>query len=719
MLLPLLENVALATGGTVGESWSVTATVDGVDIKTTAVDGESYLFLPASADLNHLNLSFESMNHDGSTITWQGEKGSSSATEAVDVIAIARADSSARYKVEIITKEGSSFPFYIMQGYSIPTIYLHSDNPKQGRPWVDKSKKNETVGSMEMVAPDGSFIFDGLLTQIKARGNSTFNYYPKKAYQIKLDKKTDLLGTNEKVKTWVLLACYNDATMMRDKFFKDLATGIGMDYAISSTWVNLYYDGEYRGVYLLGEKVSVGSTGVNITDMEEAYEKENPDYGKGMELAEGVNSYGQIYQYTENVTEIENISGGFLIEKNHDFYDEASGFYTAQGMGFNVKSPEWAGQKAMEYISDYYQAFENAVYATDKDGNYTGFNDETGKYYYEYCDLESLIQTYLIQQLSQNVDAYASSFYFYKDKDDIMYAGPVWDMDSTCGTGWAGAIEPERVHVTHRYLAEALYKIPHFVAAVEEYFAYYFLPQVEELLEAGGDVQKNVQMLEANAKMNFTLWPYVEVGDPANENHRWAKGTTYATVTENMKAWMTRRLDIMKQTFNVSDTLKYFEDVSTGDWEYEAVCFATANGIFNGVTDDLFNPDGTATRGMMLTILARLEGQDTTPDEGERYDQPGVNWAVANGISDGMNPDNPITRQQLAVMLYRYAGEPECDGSLNGFRDGSKVSAYAVDAMKWAVAEGIFRGNAEGILNPTGTATRAHIAQVMMNYMGS
>jgi len=717
LIFPVFSSVAFAVNDATGESWSVAAAVDGGYVKVSDVDGESYLFLPASADLSALKISFESMNHDGASVTWRGDKGSAGVQETIDVTALAQKDSFSRYSMQVVTAEGAIFDFYIMKGESIPTMYLHSADYKEDRTWVERSKKNETTGTMTMVTGSGETVYDGALTQIKARGNSTFYYFPKKPYQIKLDKKTDLLGTGEKGKTWVLLACYNDSTMMRDKLFKDLSANLGMDYAVSSSWINLYYDGEYCGVYLLSEKVSVGSTGVDITDLEEAYENVNSNYGEDMEIAEGVNCYGQKYLYTENIEEIEDVTGGYLIEKNHNSVDEASGFYTEHGAGFNVKSPEWAGKEAMEYISEYYQAFENAVYATDDNGNYTGFNTETGKYYYEYCNLDSLIQTYLIQQMSLNVDAYASSFYFYKDANDIMYAGPVWDLDSTCGTGWAQEIKATSDHVTKRYLGEALSEIPHFKAAAEEYFAYYFLPLVEELLETGGMLESNSEKLAANAAMNFTLWPYVKVGNPEHEKHLWAECIDYAMATEDLVTWLTERLDVMKEMFNAPESIKYFDDVSYSDWEYEAVCYATANGILNGVTEDRFNPDGVATRGMVLTVLARLDGQNTTPAEGERYYQQAVNWAVANGISDGSNPDDSITRQQLATMLWRYMGEPESNGDLSRFKDGAKVSSYAVEAMEWAAANGIFQGNSDKMLNPTATATRAHIAQVFMNYL--
>lgn len=704
------------TGACASEALSVSTQADGITLSAIQMGNENYLFLPATADLSELTLSFEkngeTVNHD---VTVRGENGGVAAADSFELARVASKNKAGCYVVSAHTKDGDGMRIRIMRGEEIPSLYLSSYDPEKGREWVDTSKKNEATGSMKLVAADGHVIYDGALTQIKPRGNSTFAHYPKKAYQIKLDKKTDLLGTGEKGKTWVLLANYGDATLLHDKFMKDLSADLGMDFAITSDWVNLYYDGEYRGVYLLSEKVSVGSTGVDITDMEEEYEAKNMDYGEHMQIVQGVNRCGQEYLYTENLVEPEDMTGGFLIEKNNNFIDEANGFYTAQGVAFNLKSPEWAGPEAMEYISEYYQAFENAVYATDAAGNYTGYNTETGKYYYEYCDLDSLVKVFLLQELALNPDGFYSSLFFYKDKDGIMYAGPVWDQDMTLGTGWSKYISTKVID--YHYLAEALIRIPHFKAEVETYFANYLLPYVESQLVPNGPIDKEIHMLSANAAMNYVLWPYVRVGDPANESHLWAAGTSYTTVTEDMKGWMDRRLNVMKDTFHVPDTLKYFEDVGTADWEYEAVCYVTANGIFNGVTEERFDPDTSASRAMVWTVLARIAGQSTTAAPGEAWYQPGLDWAVTNGVSDGTNPGAPITRQQLATMLYRYMGEPEGMGSLDGIRDAEEISAWAADAMRWAVAEGIFRGDGEGMLNPNGTATRAVLAQVMMNFM--
>ncbi len=432
----------------------ISAIVDGVEISAVEAEGETYLFLPPNADVNKLSLRFE-LDGEEVAATLSGENGSIKTAETINLFNVAGKDRQGRY-VFSVEAEGMRERVYLMQGSGLATMYLWSDSVEENRQWVDASKKNEANGSMLLLAEDGESVYDGGLTQIKTRGNTTFKYFPKKAYQIKLEKKTDLLGNGEKVKTWVLLANYGDATLMHDKFFKDLAAELGMSYTASCDWVNLYYDGEYRGVYLLSEKVSVGSDAVDITDMEELYEEFNEGYGDDMETTEGVNAYGQKFLYTEGLTEPEDITGGWLIEKNYTGIDEANGFYTSRDMTFNAKSPEFAGKEAMEYISEYYQAFENAVFATDEEGNYTGYNAETGKYYYEYCDLESLVQVFLIQELGRNPDGFVSSCFFRKEAGETMYIGPIWDQDMTLGTGWANYIAPNSTD--YHYIAKPLYK---------------------------------------------------------------------------------------------------------------------------------------------------------------------------------------------------------------------------------------------------------------------
>lgn len=156
-----------------------------------------------------------------------------------------------------------------------------------------------------------------------------------------------------------------------------------------------------------------------------------------------------------------------------------------------------------------------------------------------------------------------------------------------------------------------------------------------------------------------------------------------------------------------------FDDVKPTEWYADAVRCVVEKGLMSGTGTDAFSPDGTTTRGMLMTILARYAGADTTG--GANWYEKGMAWAQSAGISDGRAPEAGITREQLVTMLYRYADVPEAGGTLDAFADADTVSAYAVDAMRWAAANGIVNGS-HGRLNPQGNATRAQVAAMLMRF---
>ena len=171
-----------------------------------------------------------------------------------------------------------------------------------------------------------------------------------------------------------------------------------------------------------------------------------------------------------------------------------------------------------------------------------------------------------------------------------------------------------------------------------------------------------------------------------------------------------------------------FTDVARGAWYYDAVSYVYANGLMQGTGQTLFSPDRTTTRGMIATILYRLEKEPTAGavsfsdvSEGQYYTEA-VAWASQNGIVNGygnhrFGPDDPITREQLAVMLWRYSGSPATAVSDLNFMDAGENSNWALEALCWAVENGIVSGKSGGILDPQGRATRAEVAQMLKNYM--
>lgn len=183
-------------------------------------------------------------------------------------------------------------------------------------------------------------------------------------------------------------------------------------------------------------------------------------------------------------------------------------------------------------------------------------------------------------------------------------------------------------------------------------------------------------------------------------------------------------------TFGVAHKDMPFTDVHSYSWFYDAVQFVYDNDIMNGVSDTSFNPDGTVTRGMIVTMLWRMAGEPYSFGGGfsdvpaGHYCYSAAAWASRNGIVNGMTsttfaPDTNITREQLVTILYRYAqylGYSTTGSSLYGFTDASSVSSYATNAMSWAVKYGIISGVTTTTLVPAGTATRAQAAQMFMSF---
>ena len=182
-----------------------------------------------------------------------------------------------------------------------------------------------------------------------------------------------------------------------------------------------------------------------------------------------------------------------------------------------------------------------------------------------------------------------------------------------------------------------------------------------------------------------------------------------AVITENglvlgVKGSM--QIKVINNSKNFADTV--------GHWAASDVDFVSARELFNGTAPALFSPEASMTRGMVVTVIARLAGENT--DGGANWYDKGCAWAVANGVSDGTDPNGSITREQLAAMLYRYYGSPAASGSLSTYADAASVSAFGADAMQWCVNNGIINGM-DGLLNPQGQATRAQVSAMFARYI--
>ena len=184
-------------------------------------------------------------------------------------------------------------------------------------------------------------------------------------------------------------------------------------------------------------------------------------------------------------------------------------------------------------------------------------------------------------------------------------------------------------------------------------------------------------------------------------------------------------------TVEIVDNSKPFTDVADTDWSSDAVAFASAHELFSGTSETTFSPDQAMSRGMLATVLYNLEGRPDQALNGGYSDVSsdawyagGVAWAAENGIASGygdgqFGPDDSITREQFVVMLWKYAGSPKANSQSLDFTDAAQASAYAQEALCWAVEQGILSGYTDGQLAPGGTATRAQAAQMLKSFMSA
>ncbi|WP_334100219.1 S-layer homology domain-containing protein [Anaerotignum faecicola] len=211
-------------------------------------------------------------------------------------------------------------------------------------------------------------------------------------------------------------------------------------------------------------------------------------------------------------------------------------------------------------------------------------------------------------------------------------------------------------------------------------------------------------------------------------DHNLTNQVSEVSLTKNMTVYAGWRANE-----NPDIVVNPFTDVSEKDWFYNDAMFVYKNGLMLGTSKTLFSPHGTVTRGMMATILWRMEGSLAPKDENSFTDveagmlyADAITWTTANGIfagysKDKFGPDDPVTREQLTAIFYRYADykgyKLTVTGNLDKFEDADKITDYAKTVMQWAVGNGLIKGKSENLLDPQGTATRAEIAAMLHRFV--
>lgn len=315
---------------------------------------------------------------------------------------------------------------------SLPSLYISIPQNQYDSILLDSDYKASSEAVV--IAEDGDTLYFGSLKHIKTRGNSTFTQ-GKKPYSIKFPKAQKLFNLH-KSKSFVLLANWYDESHMRNAIGLDISEGIGLQTP-RYVHVSLYINDEYKGSYLLTNKVEINKHTLNIADLEKQNKLLNPlplhEYAWE---AHGTRKHidqrkGYLLEKSPD-----DISGGYLLEIAgwKERYDRKDcGFQANSGDLINIREPKYASHPEVEYIANYYNAMEQALFDS------TGYNPLTKRHYSEYLDIHSFALSYIVNELLMNLDAGITSFYMYKDVDDKIYAGPSWDFDRTLDDNfWGG-----------------------------------------------------------------------------------------------------------------------------------------------------------------------------------------------------------------------------------------------------------------------------------------
>lgn len=699
------------------------------------VDGENYLFLPSNVSVEAVPLYFE-LNGTNPVFSVRGALKAVGVRNGQSIDLVALCGEGSTYTVTLSASFGAAsaeLTLTIVPTGDIASMFLVSDDPvNHGREWVESSpdKSNKATGSMLMTTETGSVVYENKLTQIKGRGNSTW-LQEKKPYQIKLDKKTDLLesGKSEnRAKTWVLLANAADTSLLRNNIVFDLSVAMQMQPGIECRPINLFYDGEYRGAYLLCEKVEINDGRVDIADLE----KENENTNSSVEdfdtlpVKTGATANGASYLYCEGMTSPENIKGGYLLEMDTAARAsmEKCYFVTTRDQYVVVKSPEYCSKEEMDYIASYYQEYEDTLYSK-------GINADNGKKIDDYISVESLAQCYIINELTKNPDGYRTSSYLYKDADsDIMTMGPIWDYDLSFGRSWgeyvAACADPEQFFTLFSNFGKVLYEIPSFRQAVHDIYLNTVAPLVKDTL-LGTEKNDAMQSLDAYRQ---------EISDAAHADALvWYGGSDSSKQNTNaIRTYITTRNTWLTKEFSgwnaeSAAPLVGFIDVHEGDWYYDSVLTAAEYGLINGMSNSIFFPSGNTTRAQAAKVLFEMAGGVKVPYSEVFKDvkntdwfAPAVMWAQKNNVVNGyedytFRPEDNITRQDMTLILYRYLGCPKTEGStLKSFADGGTVADYAKEAMEWAAENKLLGGYEDNTLRPYNNISRAELATIIVRF---
>ena len=353
--------------------------------------------------------------------------------------------------------------------------------------------------------------------RVKGRGNSSWKM-PRRSYQIKLHNRDSVLAMPQ-AKKWLLIANYADASMMRNKLMYDLA-GQMMDFAPQSEFADLWIDGDYRGVYLVCQRIATGKTSLNLKSEQ-----------------------------------------GILAEIDTFYWHDADSYFKSNyspavftlkdSPADDMEKEDSLARKSFSDFEDYVRRFEDLLYAEEKDWEQIS----------SMMDVDSFVAFYLLEEFSENPDSCRTSLYMYQDgPDDVLHMGPVWDFDKTLGYAQKGKYggDPERDYVSNiqEYMGTEndctwyteLMKIPEFQDAVQDY---YQTTARDVFLSSGQLIEDYRHRIAKSAEYTESIWPVAEIAE--NCGHDPVQFSCWNDAVDYLKNWTKKRIQYFDQKWMSSN----------------------------------------------------------------------------------------------------------------------------------------------------------------------
>lgn len=684
-----------------GSDYSESNSMDAIKWRYNGAKDKYYLYLPSSVDLKKVTIWHTFSN----SMYINGTKIESGAT--TDIF-----NGGGTFTV----KSGSkSYTLRVYHSTNINTMFITTKSGSLDNVNASTTHSVSDSGNVVYVDEKGNAQKVGL-EKIKGRGNSSWEaaqkLFYKYPYSLKFDEKVSLYGMG-KSKKWNLLANDFDQSLIRNKFVYDLAKDAGLQYTPDCEFADVYQNGRYIGNYQVTSKVEVASKRVNVTDLEEATELVNSksldSYSKSA-TSSGVTPGS--YKYVNIPNDPEDITGGYLLQYELDerYGKEFCGFVSSKRQPVVLKGPEYASQKQVKYIRNYYQKMEDAIYASN------GKNSE-GKYYTEYLDLRSAAQMYIIEELTMEVDAVATSFYMYKDVDGKMHFGPSWDFDWSMGnyskynlTDYTYKYVKNKniynatdtSYKTDKTILGALCKHDDFMKEVVKVWKEDFYPLLKVSTGATPAYTKNVKSISAygslltpSATMNFSRFDYI-LGSAY-----WGSamtGTTYADNINQLKAFVKNRTAFLNDYFNSfnynyddgKDMIIYYDNSET-KWDkvyayvYSNLIPAKAiKGTLVEGTDNIyqFTISDANTKVVFKNTAGTTSWDQQTADASVPANTSNKNCFVTNNGENKTEGtwatlESRLPREEETMTAFQYNNTDKVAGEdVNEYTDGTDTYTY-------------------------------------------